>query len=259
MERQMERRMTATGLKLGLCLGIWGVLGLVGTLLAQQPVDLGEVIDQAIQSAGGAEKLSRLTAQTWRAKMKIHEGAQVRTVDAKYAVQWPDKLRSDVTGSYTMVRNGEEGWLTQGKTLQDLSTDQLLFLKEDMHVNWLRTLAPLRGKGLRYQSVPPIEVDGRETIGVRVSSRQHRDVVFLFDKQTHDVVKTETKSRGLGDEGELANIESYYSEFEEVAGTRVPTRVRIVRDGELFMEIEISDIQRSEKLDPKLFTRPQTK
>jgi hypothetical protein len=33
--------------------------------------------------------------------------------------------------------------------------------------------------------------------------------------------------------------------------------VRIVRDGELFMEIEISDIQRAEKLDPKLFARPE--
>lgn len=255
----MERQTTATGLNPGRWLGgvvCW--LACAGTLLAQQPVDLGEVIDQAIQAAGGAEKLSRLTGQTWRAKMKIHEDGKVRTVDARYAVQWPDKLRSDVVGSYTMVRNGDEGWLSQGKTLQDLTTDQLLFLKEDMHVNWLRTLAPLRGKGIRYQSVPPVEVDGRETLGVRVSSGGHRDVVFLFDKETHDVVKTETKSRGLGEEGELANIESFYSKFEKVAGTRVPTRVRIVRDGELFMEIEISDIQRSETLDPKLFSRPDS-
>jgi len=254
----MERRTISMGRNLGLWLGVWGGwLAFAGSLPAQQPVDLGEVIDQAIQTAGGAEKLSRLTGQTWRAKMKIHENGQVRTVDARYAVQWPDKLRSDVVGSYTMVRNGDEGWLTQGKTLQDLTTDQLLFLKEDMHVNWLRTLAPLRAKGIRYQNVPPIEVDGRATVGVRVSSTGHRDVVFLFDQETHDVVKTETKSRGLGEEGELANIESFYSKFEKVAGTRVPTRVRIVRDGELFMEIEISDIQRAEKLDPKLFARPE--
>ena len=254
----MERRTTKTRLSLGLWLGMGMVwLACAATLPAQQPVDLGEVIDQAIQAAGGAEKLSRLTAQTWRAKMTIHEEGQMRTIDARYAVQWPDKLRSDVVGSYTMVRNGDEGWLSQGKTLQDLTTDQLLFLKEDMHVNWLRTLAPLRAKGIRFQSVPPIEVEGRATLGVRVSSSGHRDVVFLFDKETHDVVKTETKSRGLGEEGELANIESFYSKFEKVAGTRVPTRVRIVREGELFMEIEISDIQRSEKLDPQLFARPK--
>ena len=254
----MERQMTVRGLSLGLWLAVCGSGWLLaGSALAQEPVSLTEVVEQAIQTAGGAERLSRLTAQTWRAKMKIHEGEQVRTVDAKYAVQWPDKLRSDVAGSYTMVRNGDAGWLMQGKIVQDLTTDQLLFLKEDMYVNWLRTLAPLRGKGLRYQSVPPIEVEGRETVGVRVSSANHRDVVFLFDKQTHDVVKTETQSRGLGEEGELANIESFYSKFEKVAGTRVPTRVKIVRDGELFMEIEISDIQRSEKLDAKLFARPE--
>ncbi|HBH52707.1 MAG TPA: hypothetical protein DDY91_12540 [Planctomycetaceae bacterium] len=249
----MERRTGGSHLWLGL----WIALGLnLPVAVAQEPANLTQVIDEAIRAAGGAEKLNRLGAQSWQARMKIHEGPEVRTVEAKYAVQWPDKLRSDLVGAYTLIRNGDKGWLQQGKTVMDLSVDQLLFLKEDMHVNWLRTLVPLRNKGMRYQTVPPIEVDDRATIGVRVSSPGHRDVVFFFDKETHDVVKTETRSRVLGEEGELANIESFYSGFEKVAGTRVPTRVRIVRDGELFMEIEIRDIQRTEKLDPALFAPP---
>jgi len=242
-----------------LWLGLWMALAMSGlTVQAQEQANLTGVIEDAIRSAGGAEKLNRLAAQTWKAKMKIHEGSQVRSVEARYAVQWPDKLRSDLVGAYTLIRNGDKGWLQQGKAVMELSADQLLFLKEDMHVNWLRTLVPLRNKGMRYQSVPPIEVDDRATIGVRVISPGHREVVFFFDKETHDVVKTETKSRGLGEDGELANIESFYSAFEKIAGTRVPTRVRIVRDGELFMEIEISDIERAEKLDPALFAPPES-
>lgn len=238
-----------------LCVAMW-VLG-PGVGFAQEELDLGGMIDKAIVAAGGKEKLSKLNAQTWKSKITVYSIVGNSEQEGVYSVEWPNKFRSEIKDAYTLVRNGDEAWIKQGEELEELVGDRLLFLKEDLYVNWLRTLVPLRGKEFRYRPVPSIEVDEKPTVGVRVSSKGHRDVVFLFDKQTYLVVKVESKSRGMGVDGELANIETYYSDYQEVAGTKVPTRVKVYRDGELFMEIENSEIVRKEKFAPAVFSKPE--
>ncbi|MFM8581812.1 MAG: hypothetical protein ACKOFW_09950, partial [Planctomycetaceae bacterium] len=206
-----------------------------------------------IEAAGGAERLTRLKAQTWRSKIRQLQEDPVVESETRYALEWPDKLRIEWSYGVTLLRVGNKGWTKKGDEILQLGADQLLFLKEDMWINSLRTLLPLRDPMARLQHVPDVEVDGRPTIGMRVSIKGHRDVVLLFDKETRLLAKAEYRSRGLSDPGKLQVIEAFFSDYREVAGTQVPGLVTLSRAGEPYLEIENLDIERKESLDTRQY------
>jgi len=229
------------------------VAGVSAATQTQATQDLRQVVEQALAAAGGAERLAKLKAQTWRSKIRQVQEDPVVETETRYAVEWPDKLRTERADGVTVVREGNRGWTRKEGQVLELVGDQLLFLKEDMWINSLRTLLPLRDPEARLQTVPEVAVDGRPTIGMRVSIKGHRDVVLLFDKETLLLAKAEYRSRGLSEPGKLQVIEAFFSDYREVSGTQVPGLVLISRAGEPFLEIENFDIERLEKLDRKQF------
>lgn len=229
------------------------VAGVTAATQTQATQDLRQVVEQALAAAGGAERLAKLKAQTWRSKIRQVQEDPVVETETRYAVEWPDKLRTERADGVTVVREGNRGWTRKEGQVLELVGDQLLFLKEDMWINSLRTLLPLRDPEARLQTVPEVAVDGRPTIGMRVSIKGHRDVVLLFDKETLLLAKAEYRSRGLSEPGKLQVIEAFFSDYREVSGTQVPGLVLISRAGEPFLEIENFDIERLEKLDRKQF------
>lgn len=224
---------------------------------SQDAPDLREVVSRGIAAAGGQELITRMRAQTWKSIQKYHQPEGTSEIEVSYACQWPDKFRSEFPGGTILVRNGETAWLKQEGEVRELEGDQLAFLKEDLYINWVRTLVPLTAKEFQLKPVPQIMVDGKPTVGVRVASKGHHDIALLFDKDTLQLVKSESRSRGLSQTGKLAHIETFHTEYVDVAGMKVATRARVLRDGELLMEIETRDIERTESLDEKLFARPE--
>ena len=223
------------------------------TALPQETVDLRKLVEEVIEAAGGAERLERLKAQTWRSKIRQVQEDPVVESETRYAVEWPDKLRTERSDGVIVLRVGNKGWTKKGDEVRQLGADQFLFLKEEMWINSLRTLLPLRDPMARLQNVPAVEVEGRPTIGMRVSVKGHRDVVLLFDKETRLLAKAEYRSRGLSEPGKLQVIEAVFSDYREVAGTQVPGLVTMSRAGEPYLEIENLDIERMENLDTKQY------
>ncbi|MFM8285876.1 MAG: hypothetical protein ACKOGA_04025 [Planctomycetaceae bacterium] len=255
--RQWLRQMMLGAPGVALAVQTPGILGRgdlqAAAILLQETVDLRKLLEEAIEAAGGAERLTRLKAQTWRSKIRQLQEDPVVESETRYALEWPDKLRIEWSYGVTLLRVGNKGWTKKGDEILQLGADQLLFLKEDMWINSLRTLLPLRDPMARLQHVPDVEVDGRPTIGMRVSIKGHRDVVLLFAKETRLLAKAEYRSRGLSDPGKLQVIEAFFSDYREVAGTQVPGLVTLSRAGEPYLEIENLDIERKESLDTRQY------
>ena len=92
-------------------------------------------------------------------------------------------------------------------------------------------------------------------MGVKVSSKGHRDVDLYFDKETGLLVKTEGRVKD-DMSGQEVTEESFHSEYKEVQGTKQAHKFVVKRNGKLFMEGEATGVELSEKLDASTFAKP---
>jgi hypothetical protein len=77
---------------------------------------------------------------------------------------------------------------------------------------------------------------------------------LFFDKGTGLPVKMVAKVAGF--QGDEFTQETTYDKYKEFDGVKRPTKVENKRDGEKFIDIEITDIKVLDKADPKTFAEP---
>ena len=113
---------------------------------------------------------------------------------------------------------------------------------------------PLKGKAFRLAPLGEVNIDKRPARGVWVSSKGHRDVNLYFDKETGLLVKTETRVKD--DNDQEVTEETFLGDYKEVQGTKQATKLTVKRDGELYLESEVTDYRLAEKLDDRVFAKP---
>src|SRR5262245_40870844 len=136
---------------------------LVGVLLAGpppagDPAEARARVDKAVAALGGADKLAKAPAATWKAKGTYY-GAAVKgglPFEVVGARQGAERLAVAVEAtspgaSFTraLVVDGDKGWLKLNDAVRPLSKAELAEERERMYAGWVATLAPLRGKGFR--------------------------------------------------------------------------------------------------------------
>src|SRR5262249_6261261 len=164
----------------------------------------------------------------------------------------------DVSGqkfAVTIVFNRDKGWNKIGDMLMDMTEEQLKEAQEGAYGNWLTNLVPLKDKAHALSSLGEVKVNDRPALGIRVSSKGHRDVNLYFDKENSLLLKSEMRVK---DEmtGMEVNQESYFSDYQEVDGFKEAKKFVIKKDGKPFLEAEVEEIRRQEKLDDSVFAKP---
>jgi hypothetical protein len=160
-----------------------------------------------------------------------------------YAVDWPDKFRAEIEGYAIIVLNGDKGWMqTMGET-KEMDAEQLAEQKETNYAGYVATLLPLKDKAYTLTSLGEVKVGDRPALGVKVSSKGHRDVELYFDKDTNLLIKSQTRVKSREQEGKEMDQESLYADYKEVDGAKVPMKVTINREGKVYVESENSDLK----------------
>ena len=108
-----------------LALGV--ALALAGQTNADDPADARAIIDKAINALGGKDKLAQLKAQTWSESGTYYGQGKGLPYTGKYALQFPNQFRMEIEGVFTMVVNGDQGWLKSEK-----GTEEMTVLIEDL-------------------------------------------------------------------------------------------------------------------------------
>ena len=238
---------------LGLALASVVGLSLAGVLRAEEPKD---IVEKAIKAAGGEEKLAKVKAQTWSAKGKYYGMGEGQDYTAEYAVQFPNKFKFTVQGVFTIVYDGSKGWRKMGDDATEMTAEQLAEQKEQMHGSYLATLLPLRDKAYTLSPLGEVKVGDRAAVGVKVSSKGHRDVTLYFDKETNLITKSETTVKAEDQGFKEVNQEELYSDHQDVEGVKIPMKMTINRDGKKFVEAENSNFKLADKLDDGTFSKP---
>src|SRR5262245_21642055 len=151
-------------------------------------------------------------------------------------VQPPDKIRNVIgvtAGGMTFdvveVLNGKKGWTSvMGKTMA-LDEKRLKEGHEMLHVEKVSNLLALRDKSYKLAALGDGKVEGRAAVGVQVTKQGARDVNLWFDKQSHLLVKSEYRALEPTTMQEV-NQEKIMSEFKDLKGVKVPTRLVIKND-----------------------------
>src|SRR5262249_17306657 len=150
--------------------------------------EVKRIIDKAVEAHGGAATLAKLKAASWKSKGTFHGPMGTQEFTGQYAVQFPGKSRFDISAGsgfgFVSVLDGEEGWVKFGDKAQEMDKGTVAEVKENLYATWLTTVAPLTDKPLSLMPLGESKVGDRRVIGVKVSSKGHRDVLLYFDKET---------------------------------------------------------------------------
>jgi hypothetical protein len=92
-------------------------------------------------------------------------------------------------------------------------------------------------------------------VGVKVSSKGHRDVTLYFDKGSGLLVKTERRALDPKSKQEVPE-ERVISDYRDLDGLQSPRKAVVTMDGKKVMEAEATEVKFLDKLDDSVFARP---
>jgi len=244
-----------------------GMIGSTFFLILALPLRAGDadaakaIVEKAIKAAGSEEKLSKLKAATVKFKGTLHEGDMNISLTGEVITQGADQSRvviqADINGqaiTFTEVLNRDKGWKKEDAT-KEMSADEVKEAQNGANESWVVSLVPLKNKAYTLAALGEIKVDDRPAVGVRVSTKDHRDVNLYFDKDTHLLVKSEMRVKDEA-AGMEVNQETFYGDYKDVAGIKEAMKLVIKRDGKPFLNAQVEEVRREEKVDDSTFDKP---
>jgi hypothetical protein len=237
------------------------LLGVCGRVGAQD--DARAVIARAVQAYGGEARLARLRCGRITTKGTLHLPGAPSGFAAETAAELPSRIRNvlhcDLQGqthTVTQVIDGDRVAVVVDGQSQALKDEAAAELRELLYAEQVHTLTPLlRDPVYQLALAGEEEINGRPSVGVRVTARGHREVVLHFDRATGLLVRAR---RSTLDPGTLKNVlqEEYYGDYRATDGLQRPWKVVVFKDGKKFMDAEVVTIKYLDKLDDSLFAPP---
>ena len=243
--------------------GIVGLLAVVCPVRGQDDAQLREIVAKSITAHGGADNLTKLKASVSKSKGKFYGMGDGIDYTGETSVQLPDRIHVEVEVDangqkfrFVQVVDGDKGWMKLGDNTEDLNKDMLVEAREQMNAAQISHLTVLSGKEYKLSTLGESKVGDRPAIGVRVERKDYRDVNLYFDKENIQILKMETRGKDPMNDGKEFTSESFYSDYKKVDGLLVAHKVLIKRDGNKYVEMELTDVKVSEKLDDSVFAKP---
>lgn len=252
----MQKMLTSflgLGLLLGLSAGVW----------ADEQTDCKAIIEKGFKARGDVDKLAKMTASTTTTKGTVHIMGNPLPYKGEQTVQQPDKLKAkfelDLMGMAFVVEvvfDGKQGWRKINDNVDDMSEEEVAEQKLSQHANAVTQLAPLlKDPGYTFTSLGEGKVEGKAVVGVRVAKKDQRDVSLWFDKETGLLAKSETRAKDVMQNMEFAQ-ETIYGNYKTIDGIKHAMKLTIKRDGNPFVESEVSEVKLSESVPANTFAKP---
>ncbi|HZV03647.1 MAG TPA: hypothetical protein VE999_01025 [Gemmataceae bacterium] len=245
-----------------------GVLGVIGLLALSIPVRAGddaklrEVVERAIKVHGGIDNLTKFKASVSKGKGKFHGLGQAIDFTSETSIQLPDRLRTEVKSkvgdqefAFIQILNGNKGWRKIGDNTDEMDKDNLTEAKEQMNTANITQLVCLKNQDYKLSPLGEVKVGDRPAIGIRVEHKGYRDVNVFFDKEKGLLLKMETRGKDPMQGEEFAST-TLYGDYKKVDGMMLPHKITVEHDGKPFVEVEVTEVKNSEKLDDSVFEKP---
>jgi hypothetical protein len=239
------------------------VFGLNGPGRAADVKDANAILDKAIKALGGEEKLSKVKTATWRGKGTITIMGNDSEIITQTTVQGLDHFRQEFELEFggnkvkgVTVLAGDKGWRKFGDNAMEMDNDAVANEKRSVYLTVIPlTILPLRGKGFKVESIGEENVGGKPALGIKVIGPDGKDFRFYFDKEKGLPLKIVAKVADFM--GNELTQETTYSDFKEMGGIQKAMKIESKRDGEKFLELQLTEFKVQDKVDSKTFAEPQ--
>jgi len=233
------------------------LLALVGRGAAGD--DPKALVEKAIKAHGGEEKLNKLKAGTSKAKGTLTLMGMELPFTQESSYLLPDKVKEtlnvEVMGMkipVITIINGDKASITANGQKVELNDSIKAEIKEASYLLRATRLGALRGKEFTLSALGERKVEDKPALGIKVSSKGHRDIDLYFDKKSGLLVRLE--HRGVDPmSGQEFTEERIVKEYQEIDGMPMPKKVLVNRDGKKFMEVEIVEAKLADTVDENEF------
>lgn len=220
-----------------------------------------DVLEKAIQARGGEANLKKLLAVSYRGKGISAPGGAVSPFVFRTVTALPDRQRNESDyqdgTKFVQVQNKNKGWISINGSVKENDNDvaAMKSMKDQLYVNRVLTLLPLRDKAFTLEPLPEQRKEGVMTEGFVVKQKDQPDVTLFFDKETGELLLSRTKSL---DANTLVahEEETLYTKYQTVEGVPFPMRWVIYNDGNKSMELNYEELKFLDKVDDILFAKP---
>lgn len=221
------------------------------------------VIDKAVKAAGGLEGLTKFKAAHWKGKGKFFGFGEGIDYVGEWWQQLPGQMKTVIDAEFggmkiqnVRVVSGDKAWATNMGTVEEVDKEQLSEAHQALHYDRVVSLWPLTDKAFALTALGESEVEKKPALGVKVSAKGRRDVQLYFDKDSGLLVKASMRVKDQGTAWQETDQDIFYSGHKNVQGRMVPMKAVIKREGTTYIEAEITEYERLEKLDDNVFTKP---
>jgi hypothetical protein len=249
--------------RIGLVLVMALVAGLCSPARAAEAPDANAILDKAIKALGGEEKLSKLKVISWKTKGTVTFGGNDNEISTQSTVQGLDHARLEFEGEFggnpvkgVTVLAGDKGWRDLGGNRTELDKDALANAKQTVYLILVSvTILPLKGKEFKVEAIDEEKVGDKSAAGIKATGPDGKELRLYFDKESGLPVKMVAKVVGfMGDE---FTQETTFSDYQEMGGIKKATKVQAKRDGEKFLDQQITEFKVLDEVDAKTFAEPQ--
>jgi hypothetical protein len=153
------------------------------------------------------------------------------------------------------VFNGDKAWVNANGKSVELNEMQMNEIKEVSYMARVGRLVVLKDKTIDLSALGEAKVNGRPALGVKVSSKGHRDIDLYFDKASGLLAKIERRAVDFMS-GQEVNEERIITDYQEVDGMKTAKKAVVNRDGKKFIELEVTEVKYLDKIDDSEFAKP---
>jgi hypothetical protein len=234
-----------------------------------KPSEAQVVVNKAITAMGGADRIAKLPATTFKCEGSLTGPARGKgDFTGTWSIMLPDKYRAEMelkvlapphTESSTLVVNGDTAWLKDPirKMVELAPPETVQGVRMELGVLMLvNHLTALESKDIELAQSGEAKIDKRAAIGVKVKRKDLPDVDIFFDKETNLPVKTELRVKDPRT-GKEAVHSFLLDNYKEADGVKHFTKLTFLQDEKEVMVLELSEVKRLKTLDAKVFEMPE--
>ncbi len=235
----------------------------LGTSIQADDETAKATLDKAIKALGGEEKLAKVEAFTWKSKGKFIINGSDNNFNSHVTVQGFDQYRSEFEGEFNgnavkgvTVLKGKKGWRKFGDQLMEMDDDQVANEKRSIYLLIIpTTLVALKDKKFEISTASQEKVGDKPAVSIKVKGPDGKDFTIYFDKESSVPIKLVAKMTGFM--GEEFTMETSFANYKDFDGIQKATRIESNRDGEKFLDAELTEFKIIDKVDASTFDEPK--
>jgi hypothetical protein len=153
------------------------------------------------------------------------------------------------------VFDGKRAWRRERDETAELDTPRRTQVMHGLYSQRVEALLPLiTDPAFELSPIPATKVDGRDALGVRVSSNGQEDIDLFFDKESGLLVKSERMA--MDPDRDDVRREDFFRNYRESTGGKLWTGVAIFEEGKKLLEMDVVNFKCVDRIPDAEFAKP---